>query len=96
MSEFGGYSRLCDQHVWNPQGSFGYRMYESKAALTEAYASLLRGQVLPLISQGLSATVYTQLSDVELEVNSILTYDRCEIKMDEQVIKALNEALRKI
>jgi len=95
LSEFGGYSRLAEDHVWNPQGSFGYRMYDSKDAITDAYQSLLRGQVLPLIAKGLCATVYTQLSDVELEVNGILTYDRSEIKIDEATVRELNEALKK-
>lgn len=90
LSEFGGYSHNIQGHVWNYQKSFGYQMYKSKDALTEAYRKLHEHQIIPNIRKGLSATVYTQVSDVEFEVNGMLSYDRELIKLHEDVVKDLN------
>ena len=68
-------------------------MYNSKASLTEAYRKLHDHQIIPAIKKGLSATVYTQVTDVEFEVNGILTYDREIVKIDEEVIKRINKDL---
>ncbi|MBN2270112.1 MAG: hypothetical protein JXN61_05825, partial [Sedimentisphaerales bacterium] len=61
--------------------NWGYRSYETREALTEAYVSLL-GRLRPLIAGGLCAAVYTQTTDVEVEVNGMMTYDRAMIKYD--------------
>ncbi|MEE1322150.1 MAG: glycoside hydrolase family 2 TIM barrel-domain containing protein [Acutalibacteraceae bacterium] len=90
LSEFGGYSHNIHGHVWNYSKSFGYQMYKSKDALTEAYRKLHEHQIIPNIKRGLSATVYTQVSDVEFEVNGMLSYDRELIKLHEDVVKNLN------
>ena len=94
VSEFGGYSRIVDGHVWNRSKSFGYVMFRTKASLTEAYRKLMEKQILPLIPKYLSGFVYTQVSDVEFEVNGILTYDREEIKLDAETLKSLNEKMQ--
>lgn len=94
ISEYGGYSSVIDGHVFDKKRSFGYQMYKGKAELTAAYRKLMENQAIPLVPKGLSALVYTQLSDVELEVNGILTYDREEVKIDEDTIKELNEKLK--
>lgn len=94
ISEYGGYSSVIDGHVFDKKRSFGYQMYKGKAELTVAYRKLMENQAIPLVPKGLSALVYTQLSDVELEVNGILTYDREEVKIDEDTIKELNEKLK--
>lgn len=90
LSEFGGYSQKIKGHVWNWEKSFGYQMYANKVALTNAYKALHEKQIIPNIKKGLSATVYTQVSDVEFEVNGILSYDRELVKIDEDVIRELN------
>ena len=94
LSEFGGYSHIIDGHVWNKAKSFGYMMYNSKESLTKAYRKLFEKQIIPNIAKGLSATVYTQVSDVEFEVNGILTYDRAIVKVDEATLKELNSKLK--
>ncbi len=94
LSEYGGYSQIIDGHVWNKKKSFGYQMYKSKVSMTKAYCKLHEKQVIPAMKKGLSATVYTQVSDVEFEVNGILTYDREMIKLDEAAIIAINEKLK--
>ena len=68
-------------------------MYSDKDKLTAAYKKLHEKQIIPNIRKGLSATVYTQVSDVEFEVNGMLSYDREIIKLHEDVVKAINEKL---
>ncbi len=94
LSEFGGYSQILDGHVWNKEKSFGYMMYKTKEELTNAYKKLYEKQIIPKIKKGLSALVYTQVSDVEFEVNGILTYDRAIVKIDEAVIKDINKRIK--
>lgn len=93
LSEFGGYSQKIKGHVWNWEKSFGYQMYANKVALTNAYKNLHEKQIIPNIKKGLSATVYTQVSDVEFEVNGILSYDRELVKIDEDVLRELNSKM---
>ncbi|MCD7828663.1 MAG: glycoside hydrolase family 2 [Clostridiales bacterium] len=94
LSEFGGYSQIIDGHVWNKQKSFGYMMFKTKETLTKAYKKLYEKQIIPLLSKGLSAIVYTQVSDVEFEVNGIMTYDRAIVKVDESTVKEINGKLK--
>jgi len=93
ISEFGGYSLKMAGHLWNEDKRFGYRFYETSEALTDAYLSLLEKELKPLISQGLAAAVYTQTTDVEIEINGYLTYDRKVEKMDTEKIKQAHAEL---
>ncbi|MBQ9460120.1 MAG: glycoside hydrolase family 2 [Oscillospiraceae bacterium] len=93
LTEFGGYSLPIKGHAFAKQ--FGYRMYTSAADWQKDYVKLYEEQVLPLIdAEGLSATVYTELSDVEDELNGLLTFDRRVCKAEEKVFRPLNERLR--
>ena len=94
LSEFGGYSRIIENHVWNRAKSFGYVMFKTKESLTKAYKRLFEKQIIPNIRRGLSATVYTQVSDVEFEVNGIYTYDRELLKIDADTIREINAKLK--
>ena len=93
ISEYGGYSMISDGHVWNRKKSFGYIMFRSKEKLSAAYKKLHEKQVIPLIEKGLCATVYTQVSDVEFEVNGMYTYDRKVLKLDEKTVQEINSKL---
>jgi len=93
LSEFGGYSQTVPEHVWNADKKFGYRFYESKEVLTEAYVHLLEDELRPLIAKGLAAAVYTETTDVEIEINGFLTYDREMEKMDTERIAAVHKSL---
>lgn len=93
LSEFGGYSRVVDEHVWDTENNFGYKMFKNKKDMTKAYVKLMEKQIVPLISKGLSGIVYTQVSDVESEVNGIMTYDREIMKIDYETIKKLNKRI---
>ena len=93
LSEFGGYSYKVDGHVFNKVKSFGYKKYDTQEGFEKAYHKLFEEQVIPYIPKGLSATVYTQLTDVEDEINGILTYDRKVIKLDVEKLRDLNKKL---
>ena len=93
ISEFGGYSLKVAGHLWDENKKFGYRFYETSAALTAAYLDLLGNELKPLISQGLAAAVYTQTTDVEIEINGYLTYDRQVEKMDAEKIRRAHTEL---
>lgn len=94
LTEFGGYSLPTPGHTASGK-AFGYRMYHTQAELMEAYRALYQGEVAPcLAKQRLSAAVYTQLSDVEEEINGLLTYDRRMCKVDADQVRRLNRQLR--
>lgn len=81
ISEFGGYSHRCSGHLFG-ENNYGYKNFESIEEFENAIAALYENEVLPLVKNGVSALVYTQLSDVEDETNGFLTYDRRIIKVD--------------
>ena len=76
LSEFGGKTYKAEGHVFNPDKSYGYGGCATLDALNEAVKKLYLEEVLPCIEKGLCAAVYTQVSDVEDEINGLLTYDR--------------------
>ena len=81
ISEYGGYAHAVKGHT-SLDHAYGYSHYDNTEALNAACRSLMREQLKPLIAQGLCGGVYTQVSDVEEEVNGVLTYDRREDKFD--------------
>lgn len=90
LGEFGGLGLPLSGYTWQSEKNWGYRSFKDRESLTAAYLGLL-GQLFPLIDQkGLSAAVYTQTTDVEIEVNGLMTYDREVIKMDPERIAAAN------
>jgi hypothetical protein len=93
LSEFGGYSLKTEGHVFNENKEFGYKKFKSLGELMDAIETLYLKKLLPLIGQGLSACVYTQVSDVEEEINGLVTYDRKIIKVDVERMRAINEKI---
>ena len=89
LSEFGGYNLPVENHTWN-DANFGYKGFSSKEELWQAYEKLYREQILPAIPKGLAASVYTQVTDVEDEVNGLMTYDRKVVKVPQDKIRKLN------
>ena len=92
LGEFGGLGMPVRGHTWQDERNWGYVSYDDKDELTGAYVNLLT-EMRPLIGRGLAAAVYTQTTDVEIEVNGLMTYDRELVKMDEERIV---EAARKL
>ena len=82
LSECGGYARRIDGHLWDPRGDYGYGKTDTEAQLTAAIAKMYAEMVNPAIPGGLCGVVYTQLSDVEEEINGLYTYDRQVCKVD--------------
>ncbi|GGO61361.1 glycoside hydrolase family 2 protein [Nonomuraea cavernae] len=93
LSEYGGYGLRVDGHTFNDR-NFGYRRHDTAEELGEAFERLHEEQIAPAIPLGLSATVYTQLSDVEDELNGLLTYDRRVLKLPEELVRRVNARLR--
>ena len=97
LSEFGGYSYKVDGHIFNEDKSYGYGSYDNLDAFCDAVAKLYMEQIVPSIKTGLCAAVYTQVSDVEDEINGLMTYDRRVEKLTPEkmlpVAQALQEAL---
>lgn len=93
LSEFGGYNLRVDGHCFN-QKDYGYRRLPDAAALWRDFSRLYEREVLPAVPRGLCASVYTQLSDVEDELNGLMTYDRRVVKLDADEVRELNERLK--
>ncbi len=90
LTEFGGLSIRVRGNTFNDK-MFGYKIYNSKQNLTKAYKKLFEKTIIPQITDGLSATVYTQVTDVEDELNGLLTYDRKVQKIDTSVLAEINQ-----
>ena len=92
LSEYGGIAWPMPGHE-PPRRTYGYGTAKNRAELTGRYRKLQLETVLPQLRNGLSALVYTQVSDVEDEVNGLFTYDRQAVKPDPAAVRAVNEAL---
>ena len=95
LSEFGGKTHRVDDHVFNPGKTYGYGGCETLETLNEAVSKLYLEEVLPCVEKGLCAAIYTQVSDVEDEINGIVTYDRKVEKLTLETMRPIAEALQK-
>ena len=97
LSEFGGKTYMAEGHIFNPDRSYGYGGCGTLEELNEAVKKLYLEEVLPCVKKGLCAAIYTQVSDVEDEINGMLTYDRKLCKLSPEtmlpVARALQEAV---
>jgi hypothetical protein len=91
LGEFGGLGLPVEGHLWTKEKTWGYRVMKDNAELTRKYERLLAGVYRFKDKPGLSAAVYTQITDVETEVNGLLTYDRAVIKVDLERAAAVNK-----
>lgn len=92
LGEFGGLGLPLEGHTWQGRNNWGYRSFQNADTLFRTYSSYI-DQMLPFIRKGLSAAVYTQTSDVEVEVNGLMTYDRKVIKMPIEKLREVNRKL---
>jgi beta-galactosidase/beta-glucuronidase len=92
LGEFGGLGLPLRSHTWQDEANWGYRSYTTPEELTKAYLELIK-KLAPMVERGLSAAVYTQTTDVEIEVNGLMTYDRAVIKMDRERISKANRSV---
>ncbi|MFM9025187.1 MAG: glycoside hydrolase family 2 protein [Planctomycetaceae bacterium] len=92
LGEFGGLGLPVPGHLWKETDTWGYRTFPSEAELRAAYGGLIE-RLHDLIGRGLAAAVYTQTTDVEVEVNGLLTYDRAVLKVDPEETAARHRSL---
>ena len=94
LSECGGLTYPEEDHIFNPDNAYGYKTCKSREELNKGLEELYMEHLVPAVREkGLCATIYTQVSDVEDEINGLLTYDRAVCKADEKVMKRIAEAL---
>ncbi len=93
LGEFGGLGLVMSDHLWKVDDNWGYRSYPSKEKLHEAYMQMVEQLRLHIMDSGLSAAVYTQTTDVEIEVNGLMTYDRRVVKLDADALAAAHAKL---
>ena len=92
IGEFGGVGLLIKEHAWKTKFTFAQRKRKTRETLTEKYEDLMM-KLKPMIKEGLCGAVYTQITDVEQEINGLLTYDREVLKIDKDKLKALHNDL---
>ena len=92
LGEYGGLGLPVEGHTWQEKNNWGYQSFPTKEELLKKYESFI-DRFPDLIKQGLSAAVYTQTTDVEIEVNGLMTYDRKVIKMPEARLKEMHQKM---
>ncbi len=93
LSECGGYSYSVEGHIFNKDRIYGYGSVDSSRKLFDRIKRLYLSEIRPSIRKGLCGTIYTQLSDVEDEINGLVTYDRKTVKVPEDAMQCLSEIL---
>jgi beta-galactosidase/beta-glucuronidase len=92
LDEFGGLGFPVKGHLWDESKAWGYVNYKNVKELEDAYESLIN-KLHPYVSEGVSSAIYTQITDVENEVNGMMTYDRSVIKMDQKRVRNIADQL---
>jgi beta-galactosidase/beta-glucuronidase len=93
ISEFGGYALNIKDHTYAKK-AFGYKKIKTIDKFNEEFLKLYERDIINNIHKGLCASIYTQLTDVETEINGIMTYDRKVIKLDEKVANNIKQRLK--
>lgn len=89
LGEYGGIGLVLKDHLWEPNRNWGYVQFNSSKEATDEYVKYA-DMLYRLVDRGFSAAVYTQTTDVEVEVNGLMTYDRKVIKLDEKRVNKAN------
>jgi len=92
LGEYGGIGWANKEHLWEPNRNWGYVQFNSSKEVTDEYVKYAE-QLKQLILHGFSAAVYTQTTDVEIEVNGLMTYDRELVKVDEERVRKVNQEI---
>ena len=90
LGEYGGIGLVYPEHVWEQGRNWGYVQYKTAKEATDAYIEMAE-QLKKMIPFGYAAAVYTQTTDVEVEVNGLMTYDREVMKLDEERLRKVNQ-----
>ncbi len=94
LGEYGGTGLVTEGHVWEKDRSWGYVQFRSPAEATDQYVRFAE-TLRTLVSKGFSAAVYTRTTDVESEVNGLMTCDRKVVKPDEERLREANTSVRR-
>ena len=89
LGEYGGIGWPVEGHLWQPDRNWGYVQYKNADEVLDTYEAYAE-QLIGLIDDGFAAAVYTQTTDVEIEVNGLMTYDRKIIKLDMDRLNTIN------
>ena len=92
LGEYGGIGLAIDGHLWQPDKNWGYIKFKNSIEATDQYVSLAN-QLYKMIESGFSAAIYTQITDVEIEVNGLMTYDRKIVKLDLERVREINRKI---
>jgi hypothetical protein len=92
LGEYGGLGLPLEGHTWQEKNNWGYQSFKNKEELLNRYEVFIN-RIPQFIRRGLSAAIYTQTTDVEIEVNGLMTYDRKVIKIPEETLKRLHAKL---
>ena len=92
LGEYGGIGWANKEHLWEPDRNWGYVQFNSAKEVTDEYIKYAE-ELKQLIRQGFSAAVYTQTTDVEIEVNGLMTYDRKLVKVEEDRVRKVNQEI---
>lgn len=95
ISEFGGYAYKVVGHVYDDNHEYGYRKIDTLENFNKAFKELYENEIIGNLDKGISASIYTQVSDVEEEINGILTYDRKVCKLDKDMAMDISNRLRR-
>ena len=92
LGEYGGIGLALEGYLWQPDRNWGYVQFKNSKEVTDEYVKF-GNELLKYIKQGFTAAVYTQTTDVEIEVNGVMTYDRKVMKMDEKRLRKMNDEI---
>lgn len=92
LGEYGGIGLALKGHLWEPERNWGYVQFKDVKGVTTEYLKYIE-KLKDLARAGFSAAIYTQTTDVEIEVNGLMTYDRAVIKVDEEKVRTANQEL---
>lgn len=90
LGEYGGIGYAVEGHLWAPDRNWGYVQYKSSEEVTAEYVKFAN-ILLEYVPWGFAAAVYTQTTDVEIEVNGLFTYDRKVTKIDMEKVREINQ-----
>ena len=92
LGEYGGIGLVMKEHLWEPNRNWGYVQFNTSKEATDEYVKY--AEILySMIKKGFSGAVYTQTTDVEVEVNGLMTYDRKVIKLEEARVREINQRI---
>ena len=92
LGEYGGIGMAVKEHLWSPDRNWGYTQFNTPKEVTDLYVQYVNS-LLGMVPVCYSGAVYTQTTDVENEVNGLMTYDRKVIKIDEDQVRKANQSL---